>query len=173
MAKRKKSKGRRRVGTAASGMLNPNKPLLKVAALGGGYLLSDKIQEQLDKILKGDAVTVDPEKSKMINAAIAAGGLYYLFMHKGKKNLPLTLAAGLLAGAAAKGLLVDFGVITGFAHVPVIGNSYRNALPVVSGYGVPQPTLNGIGSGFTVPASSVMGSIPDHASGSGINPTDR
>jgi hypothetical protein len=164
MAKKSKSKkGRRRIG--AAGALSANSPVVKYGSLAAGYLLSDKVQEQIDKLL---GTTMD---SKMINGVIAAGSLYYLFMHKGKKNLPLTAIAGIAGGAAAKGLLVDFGVMSGFSNIPVIGN--YNRVPVVSGYNVPAPALNGIGNGYTVPASSVMGSIPSEADGSGINSTDR
>jgi hypothetical protein len=163
MAKRKKSKSRRRVG--ATGTMSANSPVVKFGSLAGGYLLSDKIQEQIDKI-------TGSMDSKIVNGALAAVGFYYLFFFKGKKNLALSAVLGLAAGAAAKGLLVDFGVLNGFMNVPTVGN-FRNTPVINGGYTVPAPMLNGIGNGYTVPASSVMGAVPDTASGSGINPTDR
>lgn len=168
MAKRNKSKkGRRSIGRTAT--LSGNSNVVKFGSLAGGYLLSNKIQEQIDKLVSGAAAatTTTPPNTKMINAALTAAGLYYLFMFKGKKNLALSAAAGLIAGAAGKGLLVDMGVLSGFGDLPVIGNLRQ--VPVVSGYNVPSPALNGIGSGYTVPSASVLGKIPDEkASGSGL-----
>lgn len=165
MAKRKSSKKRKgRVG--AAGALSAKSTVVKAGSLIGGYLLSDKIQEQMDKMLGQSGVD-----SKWINLALAGGGLYYLFMYKGKKNLPLSVIAGLLAGAGAKGALTDFGILSGFSSIPVVGNM-RN-VPVLGNYAVPQPSLSGINAGYEVPNASIIGAIPDAASGSGINPTDR
>jgi len=172
MAKRKKKGSRRRIGS--TGALSANKPIVKFGSLAAGFMLSDKIQEQIEKIIPQASSTGDMD-SKLINGVLTAAGLYYLFMYKGKKNLPLTAVAGLAAGAGGKGLLSDFGILSGFSQVPVIGN-YRN-VPVVSGYRVPSPMLNGIGSGYTVPAASVMGAIPGSentsGSGSGLSESNR
>jgi len=158
MAKKRKktSRRRRRIGAVA---LNANSPLVKFGSIGAGYLLADKINEQLVKVTG----TLDP---KIVNGVLAAGGLYMLFMNKGKKSTVITVLSGIAAGVGAKGLLTEFGVITGFAQIPVVGQ-----LPVVSGYGVPAMGINGVGN-YNVP-SSVVGMVPSEYDASGINSTDR
>jgi hypothetical protein len=148
MAKRKKAKRssrRRRIGAIA---LNANSPVTKIASLGAGYVLSNQITAALEKVTGGK---ID---SKIVNGILAAGGLYLSM--KGKSNL-LKVLGGIAAGAGAKGLLKDFGVISGFRSIPVLGGF--NKVPVIGGYNVPQPTLNGVG-GYTVPSSSsIMGKV--------------
>lgn len=156
--KRKKShRRRRRIGAIA---MSASSPLVKYGSIAAGYLVADKVSEQVSKI-SGD---IDP---KIVNGILAAGGLYILFMHRGKKNVLLTALAGLAAGAGAKNLLTEFGVINGFAEIPTVGD-----IPVIGQYAVPQMSINGVG-GYNVP--SVMGSVPNAAmeDGSGINSTDR
>jgi len=151
--KRTSSRRRRRIGSVA---LSANSPLVKFGSIGAGYLLADKINEQLIKITG----TLDP---KIVNGVLAAGGLYMLFMNKSKKSTLITALSGVAAGVGAKGLLTEFGVLSG---IPVVGN-----VPVIGNYNVPQMSINGVGS-YSVP-SSVVGSVPASYEGSGINSTDR
>jgi len=165
--RRKKSHGRRRrrIGAVA---LSANSPLVKFGSIAAGYLLADKVNEQIAKVTG----TLDP---KIVNGLLAAGGLYFSFMHKGKKSTLIAALAGLAAGVGAKGLLTDFGVISGFREMPVI--SGFNDVPVIGNY-VPSSGqgagLAGIADtfGYNVPAS-VLNGVSDYASGSGINCTDR
>lgn len=165
MAKRrKKSHGRRR---RISGIaMTANSPLVKFGGMGAGWFLSDKIDEQITKI----APDMDP---KIINGIMAAGGLYFLFMSKGKKSTLVTLLAAIAAGKGAKGLATDLGIVSGFRDLPVIGG-YQQVPTIGNGYAIPSGMINGVGS-YNVPKSTVMGSVPgfDAASGSGVNPTDK
>jgi len=160
--RRRKSTGRRRRRISGVSM-NANSPIIKYGSLAGGYLLADKINEQLVKLTG----TLDP---KIVNGVLAAGGLYYMFLHKGKKNTAIVVASGLAAGTGIKGLLTEFGVVSGFRDMPVV-NGFNN-VPTVGKYSVPSGALNGIPNGYKVPAP-VMGSVPDEYGNSGINPTDR
>ena len=168
MARRKRRTSGRRRRRISGVALSATSPLVKYGSLAGGYFLADKINEQLVKITG----TLDP---KIVNGVLAAGGLYYMFMHKGKKNTALTVVSGLAAGTGIKGLLTEFGVVSGFREMPVL-NGYQN-VPTVGKYAIPSggsPSLSGIpgGNGYRVPAP-IMGSVPDEYSNSGINPTDR
>jgi len=160
--KRRKSGRRRRIGAVA---LRSGSPVVKFGSLAAGYLLADKVQRQIEKLTG----TLDP---KIVNGIMAAGGLWYLFMFRGKKNPALSAVAGLAAGAGTKGLLSDFGVLSGFMSVPVV--SGYGDVPAIGNYGVPSPAsaLNGV-EGYTVPAGGVIGGVPDQFEDSGINVTDR
>lgn len=145
--------------------MSAGSPIVKYGSIAAGYVASNKVNELVDKLTGGK---ID---SKIVNGVMAAAGLYYLFISKGKKNTIVTVAAGLAAGTGVKGLLSDFGVMNGFNSIPVIGG-YTD-VPVIGGYNVPQPSLSGVG-GYNVP--SVMGGIGGitiDESGSGINETDK
>ncbi len=164
MAKRKKkSHGRRRRRIGALSM-SASSPLVKFGSMAAGYFLADKVNEQLVKLTG----TMDP---KIVNGILAAGGLYYNFLYKGKKSTIMVALTGLAAGVGAKGLLTDFGVITGFREMPVIG-SYGN-VPVIGEYAPTSGNLSGIGA-YNVPSSVLngIGAVAD-ASGSGVNCSDR
>jgi len=147
MAKRRKQfkTRRRRIGALA---LSANSPIVKFGAVAVGYLMSDQINAQIDKVTGGK---VD---DKIVAGAQLVAGLF-LFTGKGKKSVLKTVAGGILTGAGTKKALQSFGILSGFADVPVI-----------SGYEVPQPvpSLNGITdvpviSGYNVPQPQVMGSV--------------
>ena len=162
---------RRSVGALA---LKAGSPLVKYGSMAAGYFLSDKVHEQIDKILP-DSTTADTNKTKIVNGILAAGGLYFLFMSKGKKSVFVEALAGFAAGVGAKGLLMDFGILSGFRSMPVL-NGF-NDVPVIGNYNVPSPSLNGMGN-YAVP-SGVVGSVPPEyaetasGSGSGINNDNR
>jgi len=159
--KRKKSSGRRRrrIGGIA---MSASSPLVKFGSMAAGYFLADKVNEQIVKVTG----TLDP---KIVNGILAAGGLYFTFMHKGKKSTLVAALAGFAAGVGAKGLLSDFGVVSGFREMPVIG-AYGD-VPVIGNYAPTSGNLSGIGA-YNVPAS-VLNGVAGCADGSGINYTDR
>lgn len=136
---------RRRIGAVS---FSAGSPLVKFGSIAAGFMLSGKINQALEKVTGGK---VDP---KILNGVLAAGGLYFALMAKGRKSTLTQVAAGLAAGAGSKGLLSEFGVINGFQDVPVLGG-YQD-VPVLGSYEVPQAV-----NGFNVPApsGSVVGSI--------------
>jgi hypothetical protein len=161
MAKKKAKKKtgprrRRKLGAMALSM-NPASPLMKALPVLGGYLLADKINNGIDK-----AVGTKIDGKIIAGAQVGLGGLY-LFM-KGKKNLLLTIASGVLAGAGVKRAMSSFGmggiggygavkVLSGYGAVPSIGRRS------VAGYNVPG-TLNGYKTpGIVTPQKSVMGGV--------------
>jgi hypothetical protein len=134
--KTKRSRGRRRIGAA----LNPASPLIKLAAVAGGYLLADSINPMIDKVTAG----------KVSDKLVAGGqtGLgALLLLGKGRSNLIKTVAGGIAAGSGLKRGLKAFGVIkppvvttptttvTGYGQVPVIGG-YKQ-VPVIGSYNAP------------------------------------
>lgn len=177
--KRKKSGGRRRRRIGAIAM-NANSPLVKYGSLGAGYLMATQIRSLIDKVVQPPTdPTKAEQQSKIINGVLAAGGLYFLLMYKGRKTTLTTILAGIAGGAGAKGLLKDYGVVSGFRSIPVV--SGYSKIPTIGNYRVPgaAPQLNGIGNdlGYSVP-SGLMGSIgrvTDDQSfgGPGINPDAR
>lgn len=161
MAKRKRKSGRttrrRRVGA-----INANNPLVKYGSVAAGYFLSDKINEQLEK------VTGDKVDGKILAAAEAGLGLMLMLNKKMAKKPIVKILGGVLAGAGVKKALTEFGVINGFQDVPVLAG-YKS-VPVLNGYTTAPVAING----FTVPRpvhQSVMGGIGED--GSGINAADR
>lgn len=169
-AKRKKhskaSHRRRRVGAMA---LSPASPLVRLGSIAAGYFLADKINTPIDTAV---GTKID---SKLIAAGEA--GIGFLLAFKGKKSTAKSIIGGVLIGASIKRALKDFGVITGFYSVPVIGRKtmagYHN-VPVIgmNGYNVPAKPAGM--QGYNVPAArnKVMNGCGD-SSGSGINKTDR
>jgi hypothetical protein len=135
--KQKRSRGRRRIGAA----LNPASPLIKLAAVAGGYFLAESINPMIDKLTAGK-----------ISDKLVAGGQTglgaLLLMGKGKSSIIKTVAGGIAAGSGLKRGLKAFGVIkppvvtapavTGYGSVPVIGG--YGSVPVigkVGGYNAP------------------------------------
>lgn len=127
MAKRKKGKKKsaaRRVGAMA---LSANSPLVLYGSIAAGYLLGDKINEALDKVIPPDKVD-----AKLVGAGEAGLGLL-LIMQKKKKHFLITAAGGLMAGAGAKRLMKSFGIggyqmvpgVAGYQNVPAVGRRSR------------------------------------------------
>ena len=146
MAKKKKAHKRRKV-SGIGAMLNPKSPLVKLAAIAGGYLMADTINEQLDKLVPASLTTATaatattPAKAATLSAdtkdkILMAGelGLGALLMLKGKASVVKDIAGGVLAGAGLKRALVSFDIIkpegvTGYQSVPVIGGYQK--VPVI------------------------------------------
>jgi len=148
MAKRRKKRSsgrRRRMGAMA---LNANNPVVTLGSVAAGYLMAaTPVNSALDKVTGGK---ID---AKILGAAQVGLGALVIMKKGGKKSLPLTIGAGVLAGAGLKRLLVAMGVVSGFQSVPVIGG-YRS-VPVIgngNGYRVPA----GLG-GYTTSPVKVMG----------------
>lgn len=165
MAKRKKHHHRRRRIGAAS--LNPKSPVVMLAGLAAGYLLGDKVNEQLDKVIPASMATGTIAQTALMAGELGLGAL--LLLSKKKPSLIKAIAGGVLAGAGLKRALKKFGIIQGYQMVPVVGRrgvtGYQNT-PVLNGVpgqlaGVPSQLqgfrVNGykpIGSG-----AKVMGSV--------------
>lgn len=122
--KRKKNKAtrrRRRIGALA---LNPSSQIVQIASLAGGFFLADKINPMIDKV--ADPTKVD---QKLVAGAQVGLGAAYLYLKKGKKNIILTVASGLFAGAGVKRAMTAFGIgdiaINGYQRVPSV-NGYQN-----------------------------------------------
>ncbi len=118
MAKRKHHKKRthRRVGAMS---LDGSNPIIKLAALAGGYfLLADSVNGLIDK-----AVPAAATHNTAVGAAQAGIGTLALLNKKGSKTMRLitTAAGGITAGAGLKRLLKGMGMVSGYQQVPVIG----------------------------------------------------
>lgn len=116
---------RRRVGAMS---MSVSSPIMKYGPIALGFLLADKINAPIDKMVGTKLDT------KIIAGAQVGLGAAYIFLKKGKKSLPLTIAAGILLGAGAKRAMTAFGIagIGPYGRVPVVGGAYGR-VPVVSG----------------------------------------
>lgn len=188
MAKhQKKHKRRRRRGHRVGALaLNPNQPVIQLAAAALGYFLAaDPVNTALDKVIP-DSIKNATDVKKYIPGAVETGIGAYLLLGKGRKTLVKTIVGGVAAGAGIKRLLKQAGVIQGYQAVPVVGTHRRRmagyqSVPVV-GSSMP-PQLSGTpaqlqgyrvnGPGYVPHGSGVMGSINgignfDGRNGSGI-----
>lgn len=153
MAKRKKAKSksrRRRVGAAG---MNPNNPIVKYGSMALGYLMGDKINAQVAKMV-GDKVD-----GKIIGAGEAGLGAFLVF-GGGKKSMLKTIAGGVLLGAGAKKVMTEFGIggIGPYGRVPVVAGAYGR-VPVVAGAKrINGYTPNNALNGYT-PNSSLNGKM--------------
>lgn len=196
MAKKKHSVARhhkkRRMG--AKSMLNPNGPVVKIAATAAGYLMADAINAQIDKIVPASML---PAPSTTTTTAPTSGAMNYLvpavqagagalLLFKGRSSLVKSAVGGLLLGSGLKRGLKTAGVISGYQSVPVIGRRRMHgyqSVPVIGGtpgqlQGAPDQlqgyTNRGAGvNGYTNQGSGVMGALYMDSTGSGINETDR
>ena len=120
--RKKKTSRRRRVGALA---LNPNSTMVKLAGVAVGFLMADKINTALDKVIPTNF------DKKLVGAS--QGGLGTMLLLKKQSSPITTIAAGVLAGSGAKRLMTEFGigsignygrvpVVNGYPSVPVIGN---------------------------------------------------
>ncbi len=139
-AKRKKSSKktyrRRRVGAVA---LNASSPLVKYGSIAAGFVLGDKVDALLMKVVPAN---VD---GKIVAAGELGLGAFLVF-GKGTKKLPQVVLGGLLIGAGAKKAMTSFG-IGGFQMVPAVGG-YRSVQAVgapkrLSGYNAGRNGLTG------------------------------
>lgn len=171
MRKSKKVTKRRRRSVGAM-ITNPNSWAMKLISIGGGFLMADKINPQLDKI---PGFTTMDEKTK----GGIQGGVGAFFALRNKKadalGMVQTVGGGVLAGAGAKRLLRGMGLISGFQNVPVVGG-YKG-VPVIGqkrmGAYNTNPAARGLAGYNTNPAArglaNVMGST---GSGSGVTNSD-
>jgi hypothetical protein len=120
-AKRRKKTHSRRRRMSGGLALNASSDLVKYGSIAAGYLLGDKINAQIDK-------AIDPTKidQKLEGAVQAGAGAAYMFLKKGKKNMILTVASGVMLGSGAKRALKAFGI----GALPI--NAYQN-MPHVNG----------------------------------------
>lgn len=164
MAKKKITKGtrrRRRVGAA----LNFNSPLIKLAAVAGGYFLTGRIvNEQVDKLVKG----------KVSDMVVGAGetGLGAFLLLGGRSSMIKTIVGGVAAGAGLRKLVPSvmgpaipavsgYGsvpVIGGYGSVPVIGSHMGGYTPsgTLGNYAIPSGRIGGVMGG--IGGSDLLGS---------------
>lgn len=131
MAKKKAKKTtRRRRSRIGALSLNPASPLVMYGSVAAGYLLANTINTPITNAV-GDKL----DNKIVAGVQVGIGG--YLIMKKGKKSLPVTIAAGLLAGAGLKRGMAAFGIgqthMAGYQNVPAV-NGYQN-VPSVNGTG--------------------------------------
>lgn len=127
-------------------MLNPKSPLVKLAAIAGGYLLADQINDAFDKAIPASLTTAtaatataaakpatlsaDTADKILMGAELGIGALLLL---RGKPSLVKSLAGGVLAGAGLKRALIAADVVKatihGYQSVPVIGGYQK--VPVI------------------------------------------
>ena len=170
MAKTKKKKTthrRRRVGAMA---LNPSSTTMKLITAAAGFLMATPVNAAIDKVT---GTSID---QKLVAGGQVGLGAWYL-MGKGKKNMLLTIASGVVAGAGLKRGMKAFGIgrLGGYGRVPTIGGNQRlmgyGQVDVLNGFSVPG-TLNGYETpgivGRNMNKRRIMGSFGDDASGSGL-----
>jgi hypothetical protein len=153
-SRRRKAKGttrrRRRIGATAS-MLNPSSKLVQYGSIALGYIMGDKINDQLAKIIPA---SVD---AKLVAAGQAGLGAMLAFS-KGKKSLLKTVGGGVLLGAGIKQGMAAFGMgsMGGYRSVPVLGG--YNRVPVIGASRVGSYNTNPNGlNGYTVSPKNVSG----------------
>lgn len=134
MAKKKAKKTtRRRRSRVGALSLNPSSPLVMYGSVAVGYLMGNTINAPITKAI-GDKL----DNKIVAGAQVGVGAL--LVMKKGKKSLPVTIAAGLLAGAGLKRGMEAFGIgqthMAGFQDVPAV-NGYQQ-VPSVNGTRIPR-----------------------------------
>jgi hypothetical protein len=176
MAKSKsKKRHHRRVGAAS---LNPGSPLVKLATVAAGFLLADKINAPINKLNTIAPTATTPGSTRLDPTIVMAGeigaGALLLFSKRraGAMGMAKTVAGGLLVGAGLKRALSQFGVISGYQSVPVIGRRGVGGYQQVPVIGKMPSQLNGrpsqLSGGYGVnggfPAAVNNGYIP-HGSG--------
>lgn len=116
--KRKKkattSRRRRRVGAS----LNSKNLLVKLAPIAAGYLLADKINPMIDKIVP--ATITAKSNYQMISGVAEAGLGGWLAFGMKKKTMATSVIGGVLLGAGVKRVLKGTGAIAGFRDQKVI-----------------------------------------------------
>lgn len=146
MAKKRKGTKRRRVSGLGS-MMNPKSPIVKIAAIAGGFFLGDSINKFMDTLIpdslttataatataaaKPATLSADTADKILMGGEIGLGALLLL---KGKPGIIKTVAGGLLAGAGLQRAAISFDIIkpkavTGYQRVPVIGGYQK--VPVI------------------------------------------
>jgi hypothetical protein len=187
MAKRRKHQKRRRSRRVGALRLGGSDTVIKLAAVVGGFLLGDKINEQIDKILPKttDPLPVPTKAGKTIAMVgeIGVGGFLLLSKMRGNLGIAAKVAGGVALGAGIKRAAAVMGILSGYQSVPVIGRhrmaGYQNnpvlgsipgqlagrTPPQLSGY---RPAGSGVGA-YVNQGTGVMGSIGNCDGGSGIS----
>ena len=143
---KKKKTSHSRKGKRMGGMkLTAENPIVKFGSIAAGYFFADKINAGIDK-LTGDKID-----GKIVAGVQTAGGAYLVFK-KGKKNIIVTAAAGVLAGAGIKRAMSEFGLagLHGYQSVPAVAG--YQSIPAVAGTGVKR-----IGYDHGLNASAALG----------------
>jgi len=154
-AKRRKKQTktrRRRVGATAS-IFNPRSPMLMYGGLAIGFLMGNKVNDMIDKIVPA---SID---GKLVGAGQA--GLGALLLQKKKSTLTV-LGGALLVGSGAKRLMTEFGIgsiggyqmvptIAGYQKVPSIAgaqrvNGYTPGTSGLNGYTMQRDVIGGLSS---------------------------
>lgn len=177
--KRKKTHRRRRhVGALG---LKGKDSMLKLAALGAGFLIGPKLNAAIDKANVATSSTgvqttrIDP--NIIMLGEIGVGGL--LMMYK-KAPKAARLAGGVLAGMGLRRAFGKLGFMTGFQSVPVIGRHRMAGYQSTPVIGRMPPQLSGSTpmqlqgfrvNGYTPTGSGVMGKVGAIDQGSGITNT--
>lgn len=142
--KKKKTTSRRRMSGLA---LNASSEIVQYGSIAAGFLLGDTINTAIDKI--ADPTKID---GKIVAGVQAGAGAAYMWLKKGKKNLPLTIASGLLIGSGAKRGLKAFGMgampLNAYQNMPHVAGPRRlpmNGFQNVPHVGAHTPSSSGMG----------------------------
>ena len=185
MAKRKHGKRHRRVGASK---LNAGSPVVKLLAVGAGFLL-EKYVDVNGMILRALPAkqTITPTSNTtgvnpMYETALTVGEIGlggYLLLSKKKASVPKVIIGGVLAGMGVHNALKKAGVINGYQSVPVIGRrkmaGYKS-VPVIGNTpaqlaSVPGQLQGYKVNGYTSQGSGVLGNVRDNEAsetGSGL-----
>jgi hypothetical protein len=164
---RTKKRGRksRRVGASK---LNPGSTLIKLIAVGAGYLLGDTLNSAIDKALPAPTVPTAGVKPSLMDSVVKYGPVVaavgigaMLLLKKGKPSLIKTGAGGILLGAGLKRAIAQFGRVSGYQATPVIGRRRMAGYQATPVIGTMPAALTGRPSqleGFRVNGYSPVGS---------------
>jgi hypothetical protein len=187
MAKKRKHQKRRRSRRVGALNLGGSDTVIKLAAVVGGFLLGNKINDQIDKNLPKttDPVPVPTKagKTAAMIGEVGIGGYLLLSRFRGNLGLAAKVAGGVALGAGIKRAAAVLGIMTGYQSVPVIGRhrmaGYQGTPvigavpgqlagrtpPQLSGY---RPAGSGVGA-YVNQGTGVMGSIGNCDGGSGVS----
>ncbi len=139
------AKAKKRSYKIGGAKLNPSSTMVKLIAIGAGYLLGDTINSAVDKVIPppappaaGTELTTGQKLMKYLPLAAQGGLGGLLLLKKGKASFIKTGAGGLLLGSAIKRAVKTFGTVGGYQAVPVIGAHRRRmagyqAVPTIAG----------------------------------------
>lgn len=144
--KKKTTRRHRRVGALS---MRGNAQLFKIAAIAAGYFLGDKLNDFITNATGGKI-----DGKIVAGAEVGLGAL--LLMSKGRQTMMKTVIGGLSLGAGLKKALKEFGVISGYGNVPVLGA--RRPMRRVAGYG-DVPVIGGYDSPGTLAGYDSPGTL--------------
>lgn len=177
------AKAKRKYYKVGASKLAPGSTVVKLIAVGAGYLLGDTINGAIDKVIPqpaqpaaGVELTTGQKLMKYLPLAAQGGLGGLLLLKKGKPSFIKTGVGGLLLGSAVKRAVKQFGSVGGYQATPVIAG-YRRKM---AGYqqvptiGAIPPQLAGIPGqlqGFRVNGYQPTGSGANKIMGS-VNPVN-